>query len=97
MIAYLHFFNHYMVASMAFYLLNCKQQLDEVCHNHTPSKHTSISTSQIIFADDNFTYIDCNGMIFEDALGLTVANYPESCNWPTSNMLCRHSTVVVSN
>ena len=54
-----------------------QKQLDEVCHNHTFSKHTSIITSQIKFADDNSTYIDCDSMIFKDALGLTVGDYPE--------------------
>ena len=69
-----------------FLLVQLRKQLDEVCHNHTPSRHTSIITSQIRFADDNFTYIDCNSMIFKDALGLTVGDYPESCSWPTSDM-----------
>ena len=59
-------------------LLQLQNQLDEVCHNHTRSKHTSIVTSQIRFADDNLTYIDCNGLIFKDAL--PVGYYPESCN-----------------
>ena len=93
MTAYLYFFKHYsvVVASMAFVQL--QKQLDEVCHNHIFSKHTSVITSQIRFADDKFAYIDCNGMIFKDALGLTVGDYPESRNWPTSDMLSRQSTV----
>ena len=89
MIACLHFFSHYsvVVAKMAFYLFNCKTSFDEVSHNHTLSKHTSIITSQIRFAYDNLTYIfninvylDCNGMILKDALGLTAGDYPESCD-----------------
>ena len=86
---------------MAFYLFNCKQ-LDEVCNNHTLSKHTSIITSQMRFAYDNFTYmfninvhLDYNGMIFkegmQDALDLIVGNYPELCNLLTSDMLSRRS------
>ena len=65
-----------------------------MCHNHTFSKHTSIITSQIKFADDNSTYIDCNSMIFKDALRLTVGDYPELCNWPTSDMLSNWSAVL---
>ncbi len=78
-------------------LVQLQKQLDEVCHNHTLSKHTGIITSQIRFAYDTFTYtydinvyLDCTGMIFKegmkDALGLTVGDYPESCSWPTSDM-----------
>ncbi len=70
-----------------FLRVQLQKQVDEVCHNHTPSRHTSIIISQIRFADDNFTYIDCNGMRFKDALGLTVGDYPESCSWPTSDLL----------
>ncbi len=73
-------------------LIQLQKQLDKVCH-HTLSKHTSILTTQIRFAYDTFTYmfhinvyLDCNGMTFKegmkDALGLTVGNYPESCNLP---------------
>ena len=50
-------------------------------------QHTSIITSQITFAYDNFTYVfninvylDCMGMILKDALGLTAGYYPESCD-----------------
>jgi hypothetical protein len=64
MIACLQFFTHYsvVVAGMAFLLVQLQKQLDEVCYNHTPGMHTSIVTSQIIFAYNNFTHIDCNRM-----------------------------------
>ncbi len=83
-------------------LVQLQKQLDEVCHNHTLSKHTSITTSQIRFAYDKFTYIfninvylNCNGMILKegtkDALGLIGGDYPESSNLPNSDMLSRRS------
>ena len=101
MIAYLYFFNQLQCCcgKHGVLLVQLQKQLDEVCHNHAPSKHTSIITSQIRFANDNFTHIllDCNGMISKEALGLTVGDYPELCNWPTSDMLSRRSTVVVPN
>ena len=34
-------------------LVQLPKQLDEVCYNHTPGMHTSIVTSQIIFAYNN--------------------------------------------
>ena len=78
------------------------KQLEEVCHSLTLSKHTSIITSQIKFADDKCTYmfnIDvclyCNGMIFKegmkDALGLIVGDYPEPSNLSNFDMLSRRS------
>ena len=81
-------------------LVQLQKQLDEVCYNHTPGMHTSIVTSQIILAYNNFTHIGCNGMnhqILGDALGLTVGNYPEPCTRPTFNMLSRRFIVVVPN
>ena len=82
MIAYLYFFNHYsvVVASMGFYLFNCKNSLTRYATITLPASILVFMTSQIRFADDNFTYMDCNGMLFKDALGLTAGDYPESCN-----------------
>ena len=40
-------------------LVQLQKQLDEVCYNHTPGMHTSIITSQIILAYNNFTHIGC--------------------------------------
>ena len=75
-------------------LMQLQKQLDEVCHNHTFSKHISIITSQIKFADDNL-----HGLQQHDTQGCIGFDCPESCNWPTSDMLStsRWSTVVVPN
>ncbi len=83
-------------------LVQLQKQLDEVCHNHTLSEHTSIDTTRIRFAYDKITflfninaYLDCNGMIFTEgmkgALGVMAGNYPESSNLPSSDMLSRRS------